>query len=249
MCTGLRSAFTTGFLDHMLSGRLAGFNRRLFALYFRRVRVCRVVLEPDVDELRRCRSDVCDCRLMEKACSHRLDLCLKIDKTLPGPETPRDLSAVSDEAHRAGLVRLRVETLGTRIEYCHCCACCCHALRVARKMGPGCVLPSGHYPEAGANCKACGSCQKACPLGLPDNANDRLDECIGCGLCALACPHNNLAMRPWREGDPRHHEEDRETALRNHRLTARLIGVLLTVYVCVIHFFYHQRRHEAAGTH
>jgi hypothetical protein len=235
---------TPGFLDYMLVGRLGALNRRLFGLYFRRVRVCRVIHEPDAEELRRCRSDVCDCRLLEKACSHRLDLCWKIDGEPRDPQPADDLPAISQAAHLAGLVRMRVETLGTRIEYCHCCACCCYALRVARKMGPGHILPSGHYPAAGADCEGCGSCRKACPLGARDGATTDLDRCLGCGLCALACPLGNLSMRPWREGDPCRHREDRESALRNHLLLARLIGVFLTIWVCAAHQLYHRHAHR-----
>ncbi|MHC4176057.1 MAG: 4Fe-4S binding protein [Planctomycetota bacterium] len=242
MCTGLRSAFTEGFLDYMLAGWLAAFNRRLFRLYFRRVRVCRVVLEPDGNELRKCRSDVCDCRILEKACFHRLDLCLKIDRRPPGPETPEDLPAISEAAHQRGLVRMRVETLGTKIEYCHCCSCCCHALRVTRRMGPGCVLPSGSYPEGAGLCQRCGACEKACPLGIRHTQEADLESCLGCGLCLLACPANNLTMRPWGEGDPCHHLDDRETALRRHRLLARIIAILLTLWVCLAHLSYRRKR-------
>ena len=242
MCTGLRSAFTEGFLDYMLTGRLAAFNRRLFGLYFRRVRVCRVVLEPDRDELHQCRSDVCDCRIIEKACSHRLDLCLKIDRRPPGPETPDDLPAISDKAYHGGLVRMRVETLGTKIEYCHCCSCCCHALRVARRMGPGCILPSGNFPEGARVCQRCGACEEACPLGIRDMQEADPDRCLGCGLCVLACPTNNLIMRPWREGEPRRHLDDRETALRKRWLLARIIAILMTLWVCLSHRSYKRKR-------
>jgi ferredoxin len=247
MCTGLRSAFTEGFLDYMLRGRLGGINRRLFGLYFRRVRVCRVVLQPDEDELRQCRTDVCDCRILEKACSHRLDLCLKIDGQPPGPDTPDDLPSLSQTAHRGGLVRMRVETLGTKIEYCHCCACCCHALRVVRRMGPGCILPSGHYPEGRNDCRQCGACEEACPLGIRVAQDADLDQCIGCGLCLYACPTGNLSMRPWREGEPAHHLDDRETALRRHWLLARVIGILMTLWVCLAHQFY--KREQGAVVH
>lgn len=245
MCTGLRSAFTEDFLDYMLTGRLAAFNRRLFGLYFRRVRVCRIVLDPDRDELRKYRSDVCDCRILEKACSHRLDLCLKIDRTPPGPETPEDLPDVSEAAYRGGLVRMRVETLGTKIEYCHCCSCCWHALRVARRLGPGLILPSGHYPKGTGACQRCGACEDACPLGIRNMREAAPDHCLGCGLCVLACPAENLTMRPWREGQPRHHLDDRETALRRHWLLARIIGILMTLWVCLAHQSYQRKRGAA----
>lgn len=186
MCIGLRSALSEGSLTHFLSGRQAAFNRRLIGLYFRRVRVCRVVLEPDTAELRRCRSDVCDCRAIEKACSHRLDLCFKIDRKAPSQEGSVDVPVLSESAHQSGLLRMRVETLGTKIEYCHCCPCCCHALRVARRMGPGYLLPSGHFPEGNGACRGCGECEKACPLGIRSRCQADLDRCLGCGLCVLA---------------------------------------------------------------
>jgi len=242
MCIGLRSAFSEGFLTYFLSGRLASFHRRLIRLYFRRVRVCRVVHEVDHAELSRCRTDVCDCRIIEKACSHRLDLCFKIDGKPRGDDTPADVPAVSEAAFQDGLVRMRVETLGTKIEYCHCCSCCCHALRVARRMGPGQLLPSGHFPREKGNCRRCGQCEKACPLGIRDRHEADLELCLGCGLCVHACPEENLQMQPWRQGEPAYHREDRETVLRKSRLVARLIGVFMTVWVCAAYWLYQRRR-------
>jgi hypothetical protein len=58
----------------------------------------------------------------------------------------------------------------------------------------------------------------------------------------LACPGGNLTMRPRREGEPRHHLDDRETALRRHWLLARMIAILMTLWVCLAHQAYRRKR-------
>jgi ferredoxin-type protein NapH len=48
------------------------------------------------------------------------------------------------------------------------------------------------YPAVGEDCRACGVCDKACPMGLPVSKMSRTGkgdaDCIQCGLCAAVCP-------------------------------------------------------------
>ncbi|MBN2169088.1 MAG: 4Fe-4S binding protein, partial [Actinobacteria bacterium] len=54
-----------------------------------------------------------------------------------------------------------------------------------------------------ANCKACGDCAKACPMGamvlmeVGDKQwiEHRPQRCIGCGLCVVACQQKAKTLR------------------------------------------------------
>jgi len=196
MCIG-PVFFDAQLLERFLSGRLQRFNRFLLRVYFRHIRICRVVLRAEPADLEACRVEVCDCRLLRKACDHRLDLCFKVDRGEPGAAPPAaDLVARSDEAAARGLVRLRVKTLGTKLEYCHCCGCCCQALAVARRLGPGYLIPSDQVPETALSCLRCGRCAAACPVGARSGGEVDLSRCLGCGVCVRSCERGAIRMAP-----------------------------------------------------
>jgi ferredoxin len=242
MCVGLRASFTEEFLEYFLSGPLRSLNLRLIDLYFRRVRVCRTVLEPDPGEVASSRADLCDCRLVERSCGNRLDLCFKLDRRAPAREPHPELREVSDAAHRGGLVRMRVETLGRKIEYCHCCTCCCQALRVERRLGPGHVLASGSLPETAGECRRCGECVTVCPIGAREVGGVDRDRCIGCGLCARACPGGAITMAPADGPLSWCAPASRERQLRRNQALAHLFAGLMTFYVLLLHRFYRAAR-------
>ena len=206
MCVGLSATFTESFLDYFLKGRLGLVNRRLISMYFGRVRVCRTIHEPDPAELRASRVDLCDCRLVKRNCDHRIDLCFKLDDHSRNSPPPFDPVALSDAMHRRGLVRMRVETLGKKVENCHCCPCCCQALRVARRFGPGYVLPSDARPVTSDQCRKCGLCIPACPIGVRSAGEFDPERCLGCGVCTGACPEQAIRMQPNEVTAPRTRE-------------------------------------------
>lgn len=56
----------------------------------------------------------------------------------------------------------------------------------------------------GAECVACGTCVKVCPLGAISiykglTALVDPDKCVGCGKCSLACPASVITIEA-REG-------------------------------------------------
>lgn len=92
---------------------------------------------------------------------------------------------------------------------CNCCACCCMALKGARKMGVANALASSNYaPVIHENCTGCGKCLKTCPVDAlklksthntkkPNQriANLEEDICLGCGVCKRVCPTDAIEMK------------------------------------------------------
>ncbi len=86
---------------------------------------------------------------------------------------------------------------------CNCCACCCMALKGARKMGvPQTISSSNFIAEMNNNCVSCKKCIDVCPMGCFEvkNSNNQakviLDTnlCIGCGVCERVCRVEALTM-------------------------------------------------------
>ncbi|MBI4677047.1 MAG: 4Fe-4S binding protein [Elusimicrobia bacterium] len=84
---------------------------------------------------------------------------------------------------------------------CHCCKCCCMALRGIAKHGyPNAVMSSSFICEVAEDrCSGCGACVSACPISAmslaPRPAVERealvaeVDQttCLGCGVCVMKC--------------------------------------------------------------
>jgi NAD-dependent dihydropyrimidine dehydrogenase PreA subunit len=86
---------------------------------------------------------------------------------------------------------------------CNCCACCCMALKGARKMGvPQTISSSNFIAEMNNNCVSCQKCIDVCPLGcfelktIEGKEKVVLDPnlCIGCGVCERVCQVDALTM-------------------------------------------------------
>jgi ferredoxin len=94
---------------------------------------------------------------------------------------------------------------------CHCCKCCCNALKGISKHGfPHAVVTSSYLAASDRNlCKGCGKCSKRCPIEaiprVPDpdprfrkHGRPKVDEslCLGCGVCALGCNSGAMKLHP-----------------------------------------------------
>ncbi len=91
---------------------------------------------------------------------------------------------------------------------CHCCKCCCNALKGISTHGfPHAVVTSNYVAASDRErCKGCGTCSRRCPIDAIPRVTDsdprfrkhgrpQVDEslCLGCGVCALGC--NSGAMK------------------------------------------------------
>ncbi len=90
---------------------------------------------------------------------------------------------------------------------CNCCKCCCGGIEAMVKHGVPMITSSGYVAKVDVEqCKACGTCQEACPFGaIQVNGNSRIDwdKCMGCGVCAGQCPNGVITLvRDERKGIP-----------------------------------------------
>ncbi len=158
---------------------------------------------------------ICACRheqlhMGQKACDVPLETCTSfgmsadylirhgLAREISRPEM-RDLFAASRERRLV----LCADNVQKDIGYvCHCCKCCCYALRGITQFGyPNAVATSGFIAKVTEKpCTGCGSCVKACPVHAVTVSakTPSIDEaaCLGCGVCVLACPTKALGLRP-----------------------------------------------------
>ncbi len=97
---------------------------------------------------------------------------------------------------------------------CHCCKCCCNALKGISKHGfPHAVVTSSYLAASDRDrCKGCGTCSKRCPIDAiprvadPDprfrkHGRPEVDEslCLGCGVCVLGCNSSAMKLHPRKQ--------------------------------------------------
>ena len=86
---------------------------------------------------------------------------------------------------------------------CNCCACCCMALKGAKKMGVAQAISSSNFiAQMNDECVTCKKCLPVCPVGCfttqEVNGKDKVvfdsDLCLGCGVCERVCKPGALTM-------------------------------------------------------
>ncbi|NCB41163.1 MAG: 4Fe-4S dicluster domain-containing protein [Clostridia bacterium] len=83
---------------------------------------------------------------------------------------------------------------------CNCCACCCMALKGAKKMGvPQTISSSNFIVTMNNKCIRCKRCVDVCPVGcfkVDEHGNVLLDStlCLGCGVCERVCKPKAIEM-------------------------------------------------------
>jgi len=83
---------------------------------------------------------------------------------------------------------------------CNCCACCCMALKGAKKMGiPQAISSSNFIANLLDTCVSCKKCLSVCPVGCftTDEYNKVIFDdtlCLGCGVCERVCKLDAIEM-------------------------------------------------------
>ncbi|HMM22520.1 MAG TPA: 4Fe-4S binding protein [Selenomonadales bacterium] len=122
-----------------------------------------------------------------------------IRKGFARPASADELLRVLDRTEALGLVHLADNVRNAPAFVCHCCGCCCGALRVINEQGIPAVQPSNFLariaPDACTGCGACvGRCQVRAITLADGKASPDKDRCLGCGACVGACPTAAIAL-------------------------------------------------------
>ncbi|MBU1341938.1 MAG: 4Fe-4S binding protein [Proteobacteria bacterium] len=148
----------------------------------------------------------CSCRvqagLMERACDHPLEVCLKFDEMadylieqgLGRKITRKEAKDIVRHAAEAGLVHFVDNAAGKVKHNCNCCGCSCWNVgMIRRRRIPRDELMAVYFirrtdPDL---CTGCEACFDICPVAAItlEEGMARVDEnwCIGCGVCAVKC--------------------------------------------------------------
>ncbi len=87
---------------------------------------------------------------------------------------------------------------------CNCCACCCMALKGAKKMGvPQAISSSNFIAVRKDTCVHCQKCVSVCPVGCftleekEGKTRVAFDQtlCLGCGVCERVCGLEAIVMK------------------------------------------------------
>jgi ferredoxin len=166
---------------------------------------------------------LCYCRHMAehvgRRCDAPLENCLSLNvgadfvvrrgfgRKVGSSEALDILHAARDQ----GLVQIGDNIRDKPTYMCNCCGCCCGQLEVISTLGFPAVNPSAFEATADPDqCKGCGKCARACPIGAVSLVAVRVEgqrkgrpvarvdreRCIGCGVCANACRRKVMTMVP-----------------------------------------------------
>lgn len=160
---------------------------------------------------------LCACRHMAshlgKPCEANapLEVCTTLGETadwfirrgMGRPATVEELLRVLEETEKLGLVHLGDNVLNRPAYICHCCSCCCGALKPTKNYGLFFTHQSNFLPALARECcNGCGCCAAKCPVRcISMEGDDGIEtpevnqgKCIGCGVCASVCPNGALTM-------------------------------------------------------
>jgi ferredoxin len=122
-----------------------------------------------------------------------------ISKGFARPASADELLRVLDRTEKLGLVHLADHVQNKPAFICHCCGCCCGALRSINEHGVAAVQPSNFLAAIDADkCCGCGLCLQRCHIGAlacdTATAAVKPERCLGCGVCTTACPQEAISL-------------------------------------------------------
>lgn len=157
---------------------------------------------------KRCQTPLANCASFGAGADHlvRHGLARSVSKTEALENVAR--------SRELGLV-LNADNVQRKVTFmCHCCKCCCNALKGISKHGfPHAVVTSSYLAASDRDkCKGCGTCSKRCPIEAiprvadPDprfrkHGRPKVDEslCLGCGVCVLGCNSGAMKLHPRKQ--------------------------------------------------
>ncbi|MDR3566141.1 MAG: 4Fe-4S dicluster domain-containing protein [Negativicutes bacterium] len=126
-----------------------------------------------------------------------------ISRGFARPASADELLRVLETTEKLGLVHLADNVQNNPAFLCHCCGCCCGALRTINEHGIAAVRPSNFISTVDVDkCSGCGLCTASChihalSLSAGETAKKAMSDsqrCLGCGACVRACPRHAITL-------------------------------------------------------
>jgi ferredoxin/DNA-binding transcriptional ArsR family regulator len=149
----------------------------------------------------------CDAPMEEVCTSLGKAAAWLIKRGFARPASTGELLQVLDRTEKLGLVHLADNVQNNPAFLCHCCGCCCVALRGINEHQLQAVHPSNFVPRVDVSrCAGCGLCVARCHVraldlvsGIPGAWKNQAallheNKCLGCGACIPGCAQGAISF-------------------------------------------------------